>query len=85
MIWGAVAQSIPDIDFIASFWMDVLNLLAAHRGFTHSFLLLTDHTCFGMLAERWHRPHNIRLRHWIAFFGAVIFIIYSLMHLIITG
>ena len=38
-----------------------------------SFCLLIT-PVFGMLAERWHRPHNIRLRHWIAFFGAVIFI-----------
>jgi inner membrane protein len=22
LIWGAVAQSFPDIDFITSFWMD---------------------------------------------------------------
>lgn len=75
MIWGAVAQSVPDIDFIASFWMDTSSNLLAHRGFTHSFLFcLLITPVFGILAERWHRPHNIRLRHWIAFFGAVIFI-----------
>lgn len=75
MIWGAVAQSIPDIDFISSLWMDTPSALLAHRGFTHSFLFLIIITpLFGLLAEKWHRPHNISLKKWILFFGTVIFI-----------
>jgi inner membrane protein len=75
MLWGALAQSIPDIDFVTSFWMDTSSNLLAHRGFTHSFLfcfLITP--VFALSAERWHRPHNIRLGRWMLFFGAVIFI-----------
>jgi inner membrane protein len=75
MLWGAMAQSIPDIDFITSFWMDTPSGLLAHRGFTHSFLccaLITP--LLALLAERWHRPHNIRLQRWLLFFGGVIFI-----------
>lgn len=75
MLWGALAQSIPDIDFITSFWMGTSNNLLAHRGFTHSFLfciLITP--VFALLAERWHRPHNVRLGKWMLFFGGVIFI-----------
>ncbi|MBL7738652.1 MAG: metal-dependent hydrolase [Chitinophagaceae bacterium] len=75
MLWGALAQSIPDIDFITAFWMDTSSGLLAHRGFTHSFLfcfLITP--VFALLAERWHRPHNVRLGHWMGFFGGVIFI-----------
>lgn len=75
MLWGAMAQSVPDIDFIASFWMDTSSNLLAHRGFTHSLLfcgLITS--LFALLAERWHRPHNIKLSKWMLFFGAVIFI-----------
>ena len=75
MLWGAMAQSIPDIDFIASFWMDTSSNLLAHRGFTHSFLFCAIITpLFALLAERLHRPHNIRLRQWMLFFGGVIFI-----------
>ena len=75
MLWGAIAQSIPDIDFTASFWMDTSSNLLAHRGFTHSFLFwLIITPLFALLAERLHRPHNIRLRQWMLFFGAVIFI-----------
>ena len=75
MLWGALAQSVPDVDFIASFWMNTSNNLLAHRGFTHSFLFVAVITVFfSLMAERWHRPHNISLRKWLIFFGAVIFI-----------
>jgi inner membrane protein len=74
MIWGALAQSVPDIDFIASFWMNTSSNLLAHRGFTHSFLFVAIIAVFfSLLAERWHRPHNISFRKWFIFFGGVIF------------
>ena len=75
MLWGAMAQSTPDIDFITSFWMNTSSNLLAHRGFTQSFLFCAIITpLFALLAERLHRPHDIRLRKWILFFGGVIFI-----------
>ena len=75
MLWGALAQSIPDIDFTASFWMNTSDNLLAHRGFTHSFLFCIVITpIFALLAERLHRPHNISLGKWMFFFGSVIFI-----------
>lgn len=37
MVLGALAQSIPDFDFIASFWMNTSDDLLAHRGITHSW------------------------------------------------
>jgi inner membrane protein len=81
MLWGAMAQSIPDIDFVASFWMDTSSNLLAHRGFTHSFLFCAIITpLFALLAEHWHRPHNIRLSKWVLFFGAVI-----LLHIFIDA
>jgi len=74
MLWGAIAQSIPDIDFLSAFWMDTTSGLLAHRGFTHSFLFCAIITpLFAMLAQRWHRPHNISLQRWLLFFGMVIF------------
>ena len=75
MLWGALAQSIPDIDFIASFWMNTSSNLLAHRGFTHSFLFCIIITpLFALLAEYFHRPHNISLKNWMLFFFSVIFI-----------
>ncbi len=73
MLWGAMAQSIPDIDFVASIWMNTSSNLLAHRGFTHSFLFLAIITpLFALMAERIHRPHDIRLGKWMLFFGSVI-------------
>ena len=75
MLWGALAQSIPDIDFMASLWMSTPSGLLAHRGFTHSFLFCALITpLFSLVAERLHRPHNISLFKWVLFFGGVIFI-----------
>jgi inner membrane protein len=37
---GAFAQSIPDFDFVTSFWMTPAQQLLAHRGITHSFLFI---------------------------------------------
>lgn len=79
MLWGALAQSVPDIDFIAAFWMNPVNNLLAHRGFTHSILFALIITpVLAMTAERWHRPHNISYKKWSLFFGAQI-----LTHLLI--
>ncbi len=73
LLWGAVAQSIPDIDFLASFWMDTASNLLAHRGFTHSLLFVgIISPLFAALAERWHRPHDISFGKWLSFFLAVI-------------
>jgi inner membrane protein len=75
MLWGALAQSLPDIDFLSSFWMETSSNLLAHRGFTHSFLFCAFITpLLALIAERIHRPHNISFSRWLLFFGGVIFI-----------
>jgi len=81
MFLGAVAQSVPDIDFVASFWTNTSENLLAHRGFTHSFLFVSLIAPFlGLVAERWHRPHDISIRKWILFFSVQAFI-----HLFLDG
>ncbi|MBI5372073.1 MAG: metal-dependent hydrolase [Sphingobacteriales bacterium] len=81
LLWGALAQSIPDIDFIAATWSSTAENLLAHRGFTHSFLFaLLITPLLALAAERWHRPHNIPLKKWILFFGAQV-----LIHLLLDG
>jgi inner membrane protein len=75
MLWGAMAQTMPDIDFVASFWVDTSSNLLAHRGFTHSFLFcLLVMPLLAMFAQRWHKPHNISLTKWMLFFGSIIFL-----------
>jgi len=73
VLWGILAQSIPDIDFIASSWMDVPSALLTHRGFTHSILFAVIVTAImASLANHWHRPHNISFSRWTFFFAAAI-------------
>lgn len=81
MLWGALAQSLPDIDFIAGLWMDLPEELLAHRGFTHSLLfILLVSPVLALTASRVHRPHNISFRHWLFFF-----LTETAVHLFIDG
>jgi inner membrane protein len=73
MVWGSIAQSIPDIDFIAATWLNTSANLLAHRGFTHSILFAVIVAfIMAILANRWHRPHNIPFIRWMFFFSAAI-------------
>ena len=73
MFLGALAQSIPDIDFIAAFWNDTASNLLAHRGFTHSLLFGFLATfLFALVAEHYHKAHKVGYRIWLLFFGVEI-------------
>lgn len=81
MFWGALMQSLPDIDFVAGFWLNPANDLLAHRGFTHSFLFILIVTpLMALIAERIHRPHDISLKKWLLFFG-----VEMLVHVLLDG
>jgi inner membrane protein len=81
MLWGVLAQSITDIDFIASFWMSPPAALLAHRGFTHSIIFaLLIIPVFAFLADKIHKPHNISFKKWLLFFTAAVF-----FHLFVDG
>jgi inner membrane protein len=72
---GAIAQSVPDIDFIAAFWLPAADNLLAHRGFTHSLLFGVLATLIlAVLSERWHRSRKIPYTTWLLLFGVEIFI-----------
>ncbi len=74
LLWGAFAQSAPDLDVVAALWTDTAENLLAHRGFTHSFLFAAVLTpLFALAADRWHRPHDIRFSRFCWFFGVAIF------------
>ena len=69
MLWGALAQSVPDIDFVAGSWMPVSTELLAHRGITHSFLFGGVISFFlALIAARWHKAEPISLKKWFYFF-----------------
>ncbi len=81
LFWGALAQSVPDVDFFAGFWLNTSENLLAHRGFTHSILFaILIIPALSMSADRIHRPHDIMFRKWLFFFGTEVF-----LHLILDA
>jgi inner membrane protein len=75
MLIGAIAQSLPDIDFILSIWLRPVDNLLAHRGFTHSILFgLIICLLAGVIASAWSvkTPTNgngMTRTQWMVFFG----------------
>jgi len=75
LLWGVLAQSIPDIDFIAALWLNTSENLLAHRGFTHSILFAClISIAMSLAADHWHRPHNIAFRKYVSFFTVQVFV-----------
>ena len=70
LVVGAIANSLPDIDFVASFWLPVSRDLLAHRGFTHSiaFMLLVS-PLIAMLCSRLFKNENVSFARWYFFWG----------------
>lgn len=61
MLWGAIAQSLPDIDFVASAWLDTSHDVLAHRGITHSFVFVGVMAfVLAGIAGRMHRERGTR-------------------------
>lgn len=75
MLYGALLQSIPDIDFIATFWLNPVDDLVAHRGFTHSLLfavLITPVMAF--IAKKLRHKQDLSYPFWNLFFISEILI-----------
>lgn len=69
IVWGIVAHSLPDIDFISSAWLSDIDHLLAHRGLTHSLPFVLIATLFlAILADRIHK-NSIPIVSWIIFFA----------------
>lgn len=81
MYIGALAQSLPDIDFLAVFWLSPADNLLAHRGITHSFLFAVVATLsLAYLGYRTHPTHRFSYGQWSLLFGVEI-----LIHLLIDA
>jgi inner membrane protein len=69
VLLGALMQSIPDIDFVASFFLDPVSDLIVHRGITHSLVFLA--VCAPLLGYVGSRSmKGISTARWIWFVGA---------------
>jgi len=74
MLWGAIFSNFPDIDVASHFFMDPVDGLLVHRGFTHSILfsvllipLLT------ILFFKWYKNYNTTRLEWIKLFSITLF------------
>lgn len=70
MLYGAIAASLPDIDFVTAFWLNTPDDLMAHRGFTHSFLFAIGVVAgMAFLFRHRHRMEKIPIKTWLVFMG----------------
>src|SRR6185437_2648202 len=75
LLIGAIAQSLPDIDFLADFWLDTARDVWAHRGITHSFLfILVMSPLLAWGARRIFRRSGMAFGDWCLFFGLQLFV-----------
>ncbi len=75
MLIGALAQSIPDIDFVASLFTSTSQNLLAHRGFTHSILFALLFTpTISLVFNHWGKPLNVSFKRWMIFFAVQSFV-----------
>jgi inner membrane protein len=76
---GAILQTIPDIDFIAGFWLSPAEDLLAHRGFTHSFLFVILLSLFlAALSKRAGWSAGLSRKGWL-FFSFIELLIHVLL------
>lgn len=81
LLWGAIFQSLPDIDFVAAFFLEPTDNLVAHRGFTHSLLFDVIVTlAVAFLLAKWSKTNQLNFRQWAIFIGIQITV-----HLFLDG
>ncbi len=65
MLWGAVADTIPDLDVFASPCFTDAQQLMVHRGFTHSFLFVVLMSpLLGWLFSKWFKKAEVSWKSW---------------------
>lgn len=69
ILWGAIAGTIPDLDVIAGNFMNTVDAMAFHRGFTHSILFaLLVSPLLGLALRNLYHQLDISWRRWTLLF-----------------
>jgi inner membrane protein len=69
LFWGALSQSLPDIDTLAALFLPADRAFLFHRGITHSFLFaLVIGIGIAVILRQIHRKHDVFLPLLIFFF-----------------
>ncbi|TAH41554.1 MAG: metal-dependent hydrolase [Bacteroidetes bacterium] len=75
MLWGAIANNVPDIDVITGIWMNQADSLLAHRGFTHSILFLfLAAPALAWLFRKKYAASGMQYKDWLLIWGSGILI-----------
>src|SRR5689334_15590546 len=75
MLWGAVANNLPDVDVATSLWMNHADSLLAHRGFTHSILFAFICTpLLAAVASKLSKNKSVSFTRWMMLFGSGLFV-----------
>jgi inner membrane protein len=65
VLWGAVIGTIPDLDVIGRYFLDTVDELHFHRGFTHGIVFSVLFAPFlGWLISKIHKKENVLVREW---------------------
>lgn len=74
MIIGAIAQSVPDIDSTAGFFLNNVDDIVAHRSFTHSILFaIVVSWLLSWLSVKIFRRYNVKAGTFLLLFSINIF------------
>lgn len=72
MLFGALANNLPDIDVISTLWCSPASELLAHRGITHS-LLFNVIAMFGLASLGAKKWQEVSYRRWLLLMGSGLF------------
>ena len=75
MLIGALANNLPDIDVITTFWTDSANELLVHRGITHSILFAVLVSPLLALAfQKKFISYDVSFKRWFVLIGSGLFL-----------
>ena len=65
ILWGAIAGTIPDLDVIGRYFLDTVDELHFHRGFSHGIIFsLLFAPVLGWIISKIHKKENVSLKEW---------------------
>lgn len=74
ILWGAILGTVPDLDVIPSLFMDTVDKIEFHRGFSHSLLFFfLSAPLFGWLIHKIYKGKIATWREWTVFAFWVLF------------
>jgi inner membrane protein len=66
LLWGAVGGTLPDLDVFGNAFLDDLEGLAFHRGFTHSIIFMLLGPIIMTPLFRWYYRHKLNEKKWVS-------------------